>query len=181
MIMGELVQYENKYYQWVKGDYIGRMETVKDNLDENGLSFIIFESGKRINSDLLLEYLIEVPEYQAKVAEESAIIDELSEFPKAIAPINDTVTTKTSSKANSSPVMQLLLNQKKEEDESIEVSLQIKIPKRDMIDVLRVSFGDEIDEDLYQYIHNQLDDASIKEAVKEKIKKFIQEYYEPNS
>lgn len=184
--MGELVQYENRYYQWVKGDYIGRVETVKDNLDENGLSFITFESGKRINADLLLEYLMEVPEHQAKIAEESALTDkfpepELSNITPSNAPVSNRVPVQQSKINSNSPVMQLLLNQKKEEDESIEVTLQIKIPKKDMIDVLRVSFGDEINGDLYQYIHNQLDDASIKEAVQEKIKKFIQEYYEPNS
>lgn len=172
--MGELVQYENKYYQWVKGDYTGRIETFDSYLDENNLNFIVFESGKRINADLLLEYLIEVPEYQAKIAEESAISElSLNETPAQLQPV-------AKAKANS-PVMQLLLNQKKEEDQTIEVSLQIKIPKKDMIDVLRVSFGDEIDEDLYQYIHNQLNLSVVKEAIQEKIKKFIQEYYEPES
>jgi len=177
--MGELVQYENKYYQWVKGDYIGRVETVKENLDENGLNFVIFESGKRINQDLLLEYLMEVPEHQAKIAEESAI----AQTEDVISPVNSSpiINSPLQPKVSNSPVMQLLLNQKKEEEGSIEVELNVKIPKREMIDVLRVSFGDEIEDDLYQYIHNQLDYSVIQEAVQEKIKKFIQEYYEPKS
>lgn len=173
--MGELVQYENKYYQWVKGDYTGRIETVESYLDENSLNFIVFESGKRINADLLLEYLIEVPEHQAKIAEESAIIDEL---PTMAAPNPAIQPTKPISQ---SPVMQLLLNQKNESRNSIEVSLEIKIPRKEMVDVLKGSFGDEIEEDLYQYIHNQLDYSVIQETVQEKIKKFIQEYYEPKS
>jgi hypothetical protein len=77
--------------------------------------------------------------------------------------------------------MQLLLNQKNESINSIDVSLEIKIPRKEMVDVLKNSFGDEIEEDLYQYIHNQLDYSVIKETVQEKIKKFIQEYYEPKS
>lgn len=173
--MGELVQYENRYYQWVKGDYIGRVETVKENLDENGLNFLIFESGKRINQDLLLEYMIEIPEYQARIAEESADI-KTGNSSNFIAQPQPQPTT-----SHISPVMLLLLNQKSESKDSIEVSLEIKIPKKEMIDVLKNSFGDEIEEDLYQYIHNQLDYSTIKEAVQEKIKKFIQEYYEPKS
>jgi hypothetical protein len=179
MNMGELVQYENKYYQWVKGDYTGRIETVVDNLDENGLNFVVFESGKRINADLLLEYLMEVPEHQAKIAEESAI--ETSQ-PSILSPVDNLHAAPPPVKqASNSPVMQLLLNQKNESKNSIEVSLEIKIPKKEMVEVLRNSFGEEIEEDLYQYIHNQLDYSAIKEAVQEKIKKFITEYYESNS
>jgi hypothetical protein len=174
MNMGELVQYENKYYQWVKGDYTGRIETVDSYLDENDLNFIVFESGKRINADLLLEYLIEVPEHQAKIVKESAI-DELS------ANVAPNPAIQQSKPISHSPIMQLLLNQKNESINSIEVSLEIKIPRKEMVDVLKNSFGDEIEEDLYQYIHNQLDYSVIKETVQEKIKKFIQEYYEPKS
>ena len=180
--MGELVQYENRYYQWVKGDYIGRVETVKENLDENGLNFLIFESGKRINQDLLLEYMIEIPEYQARIAEESADI-KTGNSSNSISqpPISQPQPQPQPTTSHISPVMLLLLNQKSESKNSIEVSLEIKIPKKEMIDVLKNSFGDEIEEDLYQYIHNQLDYSTIKEAVQEKIKKFIQEYYEPKS
>jgi hypothetical protein len=176
MNMGELVQYENKYYQWVKGDYTGRIETVNSYLDENDLNFIVFESGKRINADLLLEYLIEVPEHQAKIAEESAVIDELPTLAAPATPVIQPVKP-----ISQSPIMQLLLNQKNESINSIEVSLEIKIPRKEMVDVLKNSFGEEIEEDLYQYIHNQLDYSVIKETVQEKIKKFIQEYYEPKS
>jgi hypothetical protein len=179
MNMGELVQYENKYYQWVKGDYTGRIETVSENLDENGLNFVVFESGKRINADLLLEYLMEVPEHQAKIAEESAIIDD--QLPNNVAPINNPVAAQPAKQTVQSPVMQLLLNQKNESINSIEVSLEIKIPRKEMVEVLKGSFGEEIEEDLYQYIHNQLEYSVIKETVQEKIKKFIQEYYEPKS
>lgn len=171
--MGELVQYENKYYQWVKGDYVGRIETVKGDLDENGLSFVIFESGKRINADLLLEYLIEVPEYQAKVAEEAAI--------ETITHLNPANKPTVIQVVKHSPVMQLLINQKIVTDETVNITFDIKIPKKDMVSVLRDSFGDEIEDDLYQYIDNQLTQASIKETVQEKIKKFIKEYYESKS
>jgi len=171
--MGELVQYENRYYQWVKGDYTGRIETVRDNLDENGLNFVVFESGKRINADLLLEYLIEVPEHQAKIAEESAI-----EQPPPSAPVHTAPPVK---EVLQSPVMRLLMAQKNREAEELEISFSVKVPKKEMIEVLRSSFGEEIYEDLYQYIIDQLDDSSIKEAVKNKTKKFITEYYESNS
>jgi len=173
--MGELVQYENRYYQWVKGDYTGRIETVQDNLDENGLNFVVFESGKRINADLLLEYLIEVPEHQAKIAEESAI-EQAPQFTPAPA-----YTAPPVKEVLQSPVMRLLMAQKNREAEELEISFSVKVPKKEMIEVLKSSFGDEIYEDLYQYIIDQLDDSSIKEAVKNKTKKFITEYYESNS
>jgi hypothetical protein len=177
--MGELVQYENRYYQWVKGDYIGRVETVKDHLDENGLNFVVFESGKRINESLLLEYLIEVPEYQAKIAESAT--EPLQENFQNTQSLQISQPLQSTSKINDSAVMRLLVAQKNREDEQLEISLPIKIPKREMVQILQSSFGEEIVEDLYQYIIDQLDDSLIKEVVQNKIKKFITEYYESNS
>lgn len=178
--MGELVQYENRYYQWVKGDYTGRIETVSDNLDENGLNFVVFESGRRINADLLLEYLIEVPEHQVKIAEESADLNsvEINQPSHSVQPQQPQQPQKISSE---SPVMRLLMAQKNREAENLEISFSVEVPKKEMIEVLKSSFGDDIYEDLYQYIIDQLDDSSIKEAVKNKTKKFITEYYESNS
>lgn len=173
--MGELVQYENRYYQWVKGDFTGRVETVKDHIDENGLNFVVFESGKRINESLLLEYLIEVPEYQAKVAEESALPD-LPTFQQASAPV-----AKLKPLPTASPILQLLETQKTQEEEFLQISLNIKVPKKDFIKILRASFGEEVDRDLHEYIASQLDASSIAESIEEETKKFISKYYESNS
>ena len=73
--------------------------------------------------------------------------------------------------------MQLLLNQKKKEIEKLEIHLEIKIPKRELIEILRSSYGDEIENDIYQYINNQLDQNYIKEIITENIQQFIKTYY----
>lgn len=178
--MGELVQYENKYYQWIKGDFIGRVETVNNYLDENGLNFVVFESGKRINESLLLEYLIEVPEYQAKIAEQAAIAEPLSSSVPSGA-FHASPDTSPGVSPYNTPVMNLLMAQKIENSEELKISLEIKVPKKEIVSVLKASFGNEIEEDLYQYVSQQLDDSSIKNEIKNKIKKFIIDYYESNS
>ena len=176
--MGELVQYENRYYQWIKGDFTGRVETVKDHIDENGLNFVVFESGKRINESLLLEYMMEVPEYQAKIAEESALPDPLAfQRPSAFTP----PVAKPKPVPIASPVLQLLEAQKTQEEEFLQISLNIKVPKKDFIKILRASFGEEVDRDLHEYIASQLDASSIAESIEEETKKFISKYYESNS
>lgn len=183
--MGELVQYENRYYQWIKGDFTGRVETVKDHIDENGLNFIVFESGKRINESLLLEYLIEVPEYQAKVAEEAASLETELDFPppspqlsQAAQQYNQQVKKQ---ELPSSPVLQLLRAQKAEDEEALEISLKVKVPKKDFVKIIRASFGEEVDRDLYEYITSQLDASFIAEALETETKKFISKHYESNS
>jgi hypothetical protein len=178
--MGELVQYQNKYYQWVKGDYTGRIETVSDSLDEGGLNFIVFKSGKRINESLILEYMIEVPEHQAII--EDYVEEEIPNIPIEIDEpqivINSPVNVPVS---KNSPVMQLLLSQKKEDDEIIEMELSVKVPKKEMVEILKSSFGDEIEKDLYEYISKQLDIKTIKDSIEEKIKKFITIHYDTNA
>lgn len=175
--MGELVQYQNPFYQWIKGDNTGRVEEVSGNLDENGLNFIVFKSGRRINESLLLEYLMEVPEYAAKAAEESAIVSrgkDLVQAPTAQQPI-EKITVKES------PIMQLLRAQKSIDEISLKISFEVKMPKKEMVDVLKVSFGEEVEEDIYKYISDQLDEKSIKETLEREIKKYIKKYYEPKS
>lgn len=178
MNMGELVQYLNKYYQWVKGDYTGRIETFSEYLDENGLNFIVFKSGKRINESLILEYMIEVPEHQAVI--EDYADDPIPDVVVATESVTDPVVV-SAPKVKNSPVMQLLLSQKKEDDEIIDVELSVKVPKKEMVDILKSSFGDEIEGDLYEYIYNQLDIAAIKDSIEDKIKKFIKTHYDTNA
>lgn len=179
--MGELVQYENRYYQWIKGDFTGRVETVKDHIDENGLNFVVFESGKRINESLLLEYLMEVPEYQAKVAEEAALESNEIDFPPPTPHLQHAAQQYSTKKEPSiSPILQLLQTQKAEDEESLEISLNVKVPKKDFVKVLRASFGEEVDKDLYEYITSQLDASFIAEALETETKKFISKHYESN-
>lgn len=176
--MGELVQYQNSFYQWVKGDNTGRVEEISNNLDENGLNFIVFKSGRRINESLLLEYLMEVPEYAAKAAEESAIINNSSDLhPKS--PQRQEQYIHQPSQIKDGPVMQLLKAQKSVDDISLKISFDVQIPKKEMINVLKVSFGEEIEEDIHKYLFDQLEEKSIKETIEKEIKKFIKKHYEP--
>jgi hypothetical protein len=174
--MGELVQYQNPFYQWVKGDNTGRVEEIAGNADENGLNFIVFKSGRRINESLLLEYLMEVPEYAAKVAEESAIINGRSQATMQQEQYIQTPSVKAAQQEG--PVMQLLKAQKSVDEISLKISFDVKVPKKEMISVLKVSFGDEIETDIQSYISDQLDKNSIEETLTQEIKKFIKKYYE---
>lgn len=168
--MGELIQYQNVYYQWVKGDYIGRIEEFESFQDENNLNFIVFKSGKRINESLLLEYLIEIPEYQVKIAEESILESPIVDIVSKKMDMNDTKEEKT-------PIQQLLINQKKKETEKLNIFLDIKVPKKELVEILKSSYGNEIENDIYEYINNQLDQNTIKQIIKNNIEKFIKMYY----
>lgn len=169
--MGELIQYKNMYYQWVKGDYTGRIEEFESFQDENNLNFIVFKSGKRINESLLLEYLIEIPEYQVKIAEESVF--------ESLTPntVSKKIDTNNIVKEEKTPVQHLLISQKKKETEKLNICLDIKIPKKELIEILRSSYGDEIENDIYEYINNQLDQNDIRQIIKKNIEKFIKTYY----
>lgn len=180
--MGELVQYQNPYYQWIKGDNTGRVEEITGHLDENGLNFVTFKSGRRINESLLLEYMMEVPEYAAKAAEESALISKGSDLPPVQhKPQGHNIQQPQQVATKESPVIQLLKAQKIVDDVSIKISFEVKVPKKEMISVLKVSFGEEIEDDMHKYLSDQLDDAKIKETLEQEIKKFIKKYYESKS
>jgi len=154
-------------YQWIKGDDIGMDEKYKDIVLNGDATFIVFESGKRINSELLSEYVIMLPAQPVHSApvnypkpnEQTTVTSIIYEDPKI--------------QQNDSPIYKLLKKQKKN---MVDVSINIKLnlPSKDLYNVLSGSFEDA-EREIIDFVLDGVDINDIKASLADSIEK---SYYE---
>ena len=158
-------------FQWIKGDDMGMDEKYKDVVLNGDLSFIEFQSGKRINSELLDEYVIMLPAQPVKETPANPIPAQIrSNEPTTVTSIiyDDNRITQ-----NDSPIYKLLKKQKKN---MVDVSIKIKLnlPPKDLYTVLSGSF-DDAEREIIDFVLDGVDIEDIKASLADSIKK---SYYE---
>jgi hypothetical protein len=158
-------------YQWIKGDDIGMDEKYKDIVLNGDLSFIEFQSGKRLNSELLNEYVIMLPSQPAQ----SIPVNNPQIQPRSNEQTSVTSIIYDDSKIpqNDSPIYKLLKKQKKN---MVDVSIKIKLnlPPKDLYTVLSGSF-DDAEREIIDFVLDGVDIEDIKTSLADSIKK---SYYE---
>lgn len=50
----------NKYFQWKKGDDYATIETISHETNDEGITYLVFESGRKINKSLVDEFLVQI-------------------------------------------------------------------------------------------------------------------------
>ena len=153
---------EQEKLQWIKGEKAGKVETVTGSDGE----WTIFESGGRVSTNLLNEFLIPVegepldfdPPVPALV---KAANNYKEEIPKAIP-------------TTSSPIRTLFDKQKKNDKIKLTLSFPINVPNKAIYDVIGSSFDlDEVKEELESFIKDQLSEDTISETLLESVKELI--------
>ena len=153
-------------FQWIKGDDIGMNEAYKDIVINGDISFIEFQSGKRINAELLEEYMIMLPA-QSKQSNQVSI------KPSEPSTVTSIIYDDSKNQQNESPIYKLLKKQKKN---IVDVSIKIKLnlPPKDLYTVLSGSFEDA-ERDIIDFVLDGVDIEDIKSSLADSIKK---SYYE---
>jgi hypothetical protein len=166
--------YVGMEFQWIKGDDMLNTELFKDVKISGDTMFIEFQSGKRINSELLDEFMTYFPATPKSVPALNAS--------QNIPGLSNTHVHKTSSVTDiayddqpqkrgneNSPIYNLLRKQKKN---VVEVSIKIKLnlPPKDLYGVLSSSF-DDADNEIINFVLDGVDIDDIKTSLGESIKK----------
>lgn len=156
---------EGKKLQWIKGDKTGKVETVQST-DADG--WLIFESGGRISSELVTEFMMDATEGALE-------IDDLSTRTQVQHNSYDTITAPVKPKVVESPLMSLLKKMSKTQSTPLDVTIKVEVPSSAMYSVLIDSFDEEeVHKEISTYILNQVDDQLIKESVQSSIDDIIQ-------
>jgi len=173
---------KKQIYQWIKGDNSGNVEYIKEEKLENNIHWIYFESGKRVNANLLNEYLMEVD------SEDSALeiaVDEINTDPDYVPPIRkpNPVAEATFKKIiekstlTESP-LETLLKKQSSALKTLNVKVDIKLPNKNLYKVLESSFPDEnIRNVIEKVIVDSIDINYIKSSIKDSIDNLIINFY----
>ena len=162
-------------YQWIKGDDVSMTERYKNVSLVGELAFIEFESGKRINAELLDEFMIMLPA-QPKITKPSNQVQNPHpvQIPQQSASAVTSIIYEDHKNSNpDSPIYKLLKKQKKN---MVEVSIKIKLnlPPKDLYTVLSGSFEDA-EKEIIEFVLDGVDIENIKASLADSIKK---SYYE---
>ena len=174
--------YSNMDFQWIKGDDALSLETFKSINMVGDLAFIEFASGKRINMELLDEYMTYFPS-QPKTNSLPPVRAEQQSFvePPRISTVTEVVykDQQQSSVDIDSPIYKLLRKQKKN---IVEVSIKMKLnlPPKDLYGVLSSSFEDA-DNEIINFVLDGVDIDDIKASLAESIKKTYYSVSKPES
>lgn len=169
--------YSNMEFQWIKGDDNLSVELFK-RVNKVGESiFVEFESGKRINLELLEEYMTYFPA-QPKLKQidhrESGIIKTTPQ-PKTSSVTEVVYKDSQLFVDTDSPIYKLL---KKQKENIVEVSIKLKLnlPPKELYGVLSSSF-DDADSEIINFVLDGIDIEDIKSSLADSIKKT---YYSVN-
>jgi hypothetical protein len=156
-------------YQWIKGDDISMTEKYKNISLVGEQAFIDFESGKRINAEILNEFMIMLPA-QPKITHSATPVQNQQNRPQSDASAVTSIVYEDQKNSNSdSPIYKLLKKQKKN---LVEVSIKIKLnlPPKDLYTVLSGSFEDA-EREIIDFVLDGVDIENIKASLADSIKK----------
>lgn len=156
-------------FQWIKGDDISNVEKFKSVTTNGENVFIEFQSGKKINADLVAEYFVTFP-----ASDVDFVKNPTPAQPKLLPSLtkNSSVTSivyESEQDKKDSPIYNLL---KKQKNNSVEVSIKIKLnlPPKELYSVLLGSF-DDAESEIIQFVLDGIDIEDIKISLAESIKR----------
>ena len=159
--------YSNMEFQWIKGDDVGSIENYK-NVSLSGSDFFVeFASGKRMNINIIDEFLMYYPAPPKQDLGIRAEFIEVSKPSSVTSIIYSDSTVKNGE--DESPIYKLLKKQKKN---AVEVGIKIKLnlPSKELYEVLSTSF-DDAEKEIIDFVLCGVDIDDIKESLSESIRK----------
>jgi hypothetical protein len=146
-------------YQWIKGENIGTIETISTNDD----TFTIFESGRRIKTNLISEFLIDVEQTGEVFIEKQLIETTIDEHKEK--------NISTQNIKNEIDPISILFKKIKRKPTTINIELSIDLLDTSLYDILKESFNENDLKNAYtSYINDQINKMNIKEIIFNHIK-----------
>lgn len=166
---------KNSDFQWLKGEHMGMVEKFKEVIEEGGMKFLVFQSGGRMNVDLITEFMDIFPSSPVRFDSSSP------SFSPNSSPAPQPPSQKGKASVNSinygspvipgveeSPIYKLLKKQKPNWV-NVNISLKLNLPTKSLYNVLISSF-DDADAEIANYVTEGIEIEDIRNAIAESIR-----------
>jgi hypothetical protein len=154
-------------FQWIKGDFSNTVESFKSVSSEGENKFLFFMSGRRINIELLDEFMVYFPAPPDPAIQTPEKKQETKAIRKGSA-VTSIVYDSVSHVSEDSPIYKLLRKQKQNQVE-VGIKIKLNLPSKDLFSVLSSSFEDA-EKEIISFILDGVDMEDIKAALSESIK-----------
>ena len=151
------------FYEWVKGDYTGNLEKITSEEIENGIEWINFESGRRINKSLFGEFLL--------INENG--VSSIEPIGNLTVPVVSPEIQAREEKLQESPISILLKTQKKRKTEKMVLEFDLELPSPEILLIMYESFGEDLFSEIYKMNLSNFKDSlpsKFDEAIKSYLK-----------
>jgi hypothetical protein len=171
----EIEMKEPQIFQWVKGEYEGKLVKVVDSFVDDNLEFLVFEDGSQCNSALIGEYIMPVaPGATPPLPVVSAFAPPVP--PKPPVSKESAVpqkSAKVETAASGHPVHELLKVSKKKQTK-LQLVLEVEMPSEDLIRVVNESYenGGSI---IGDYLVSTIDKDALMKQIEELLKAKIEQ------
>ena len=168
-------------FEWIKSDRVGETEIFNDLTTEGNMKWINFLSGRRVNAELLNEYMSFIgvlpPEVVENIQksnieqeENKKILEEqtrLSELKK----IEDEKILKEQNKLKEENLFYFDIIEKAKKDTILQINIPINFNfiSKEKLEVLTEIYGDKLSECLSDYIYSKLSKEDIINSIKNSI------------
>lgn len=163
---------ETQVFQWIKGDYEGKLVTVIDTFVEDNIEWLIFQDGSQCNSSLIGEFIVPVapganpplpvsngmpkPKPQSVVQKEPVKSVAVEPTPISAHPIHD------------------LLRMSKKKQVKLEITVGVDMPSEELLKVMIGEFPDGADI-IGDYLVSTIDQENMMNQIKNLLKAKIKQ------
>lgn len=159
----------NSDFQWIKGEETGMIEKYQSVSEEGPLKFLNFQGGKRINIEILQEFMDIFPATPVDFGINPAPTKNNSSQPSKESKVNSIKYDSTVQVGvEESPIYKLLKKQKPNWV-NVNISLKLNLPTKSLYNVLVSSFEDA-DTEISNYVTEGVEIEDIRNAIAESIR-----------
>jgi hypothetical protein len=173
----ENITQEPQVFQWIKGDYEGRLVNVIDTFVEDNIEWLIFQDGSQCNSSLIGEWIAPVP------AGSNPPLPVTSGIPQP-APQKTAEKVLAQPQPKPQPVAQTtpatghpihnLLSMSKKKPVKLEITIGVDMPSEDLLKVMIGEFPDGADI-IGDYLVSTIDQENMMSQIKNLLKARIKQ------
>lgn len=165
-------------FEWVKTDSIGETEIFNELTTEGNMNWINFLSGKRINADLINEYMLFIgvlPQDAVENIEKSRTENEQKQKEQEensklleLKRLEEQKEIEIQNKLKQENIFYFDIIEKAKKDTILEISIPIKFNflSKEKLEMLTEIYGDKLSECLSDYIYSKLSKEDILDAIK---------------
>lgn len=157
--------------QWIKGDKIGNVEKI----DNQNSEWTTFQSGSRIATDLIHEFMIPI---EGEPLDLSILSESLGPTGSNGLGPHPNGTQGLIKHKKDNPIKTLFDKQKKTDKVDLKLSFSISVPAKNIFDIISMSFDeDEVIAELDSFISAQINPEILKDTLRTSIEELIKDRY----
>lgn len=162
---------EERRFQWLKGDKQGKIEKYKDTVRQNDIDYISFQSGARVTTDLIGDYIVELTS-EGEPFINSSLFKPNTIIPNGPSPSpspSNKAKPKSNTKSDNFSLSDLIKVQLEKNNEFISINLDIPILEKTLFKMLLDTNSDVIDDLTKIVISKYINKEDIETTIKEKM------------